>query len=148
MTKEEIESDTKQSANEGDDASPSSRPSPAQASDPESTGDASQPQAEGTLDLTARVPPPNSGLLTAPLPKLSDPEARRDWVRLIVTVGLLFILAIVVVWSCVETASWPDHWEHTKEMLQIILPALTGLIGSVLGFYFGSGGKSGGTSAG
>ena len=67
-----------------------------------------------------------------------ESEKRKDYVRLIVTVGLLFILLLVIVWACVETASWPAHWNQTKEMLQIIFLALTGLIGSVLGFYFGS----------
>jgi hypothetical protein len=67
------------------------------------------------------------------------PDQQRDYVRLIVTVGLLLMLAGVVVWSCIETASWSNHWAQTKEMLQTILPALTGLIGSVIGFYFGSG---------
>jgi len=31
-----------------------------------------------------------------------------------------------------------EHWEETKEMLQILLPAVTGLLGSALGFYFGA----------
>jgi hypothetical protein len=70
-----------------------------------------------------------------------NPEKRRDYVRLVITVGLLLILAFVVVWACVESSSWKDHWEQTKEMLQIVLPALLGLIGSALGFYFGSTGK-------
>lgn len=71
-----------------------------------------------------------------------EAEKRKDYVRLIVTIGLLSMLLIVIVWACVETASWPDHWNQTKEMLQIIFPALTGLIGSVLGFYFGAATKN------
>ena len=67
------------------------------------------------------------------------PDKQRDYVRLIVTVGLLLIFGFVVVRSCIEAASWPEHWAQTKEMLPFILPALTGLIGSVIGFYFGSG---------
>jgi hypothetical protein len=67
------------------------------------------------------------------------PDKQRDYVRLVVTAGLLLMLGFVVVWSCIETASSSDHWAQTKEMLQTILPALTGLIGSVIGFYFGSG---------
>ncbi len=66
-------------------------------------------------------------------------EKQRDYVRLIVTVGLLLMLAWIIVWASIESASWRDHWEQTKEMLQMILPAVTGLIGSVIGFYFGSG---------
>lgn len=70
------------------------------------------------------------------------PEKQQDYVRLIVTVGLLLMFAWVIVWASIESASWHDHWEQTKDMLQIILPALTGLIGSVLGFYFGSRGTA------
>jgi len=94
------------------------------------------------------VPNPTSGTLDVqggppgPEPKLEPPEERRerrrDWVRFIVTVGLLAMLAFLIVWACFEAKSWPDHWNQTKEMLQIILPALIGLIGSVIGFYFGT----------
>jgi hypothetical protein len=59
-----------------------------------------------------------------------DPEPRRDWVRASVTVGLVVgFLALLAT---------KDHWDQTKEMLQILLPALTGLLGSALGFYFGT----------
>jgi hypothetical protein len=74
--------------------------------------------------------------------KTYDPDQQRDYVRLVVTVGLLLMLGGVITWACIESASWKDHWDQTKEMLQIILPALTGLIGSVIGFYFGSGVKN------
>jgi hypothetical protein len=69
-------------------------------------------------------------------------EKQQDYVRLIVTIGLLLMFAWVIVWASIESASWKNHWDQTKDMLQIILPALTGLIGSVLGFYFGSRGNS------
>ena len=105
--------------------------------------------ADLTIDLTTNADgePPGG---PAPGVSVSDVEPQalfqpyiadkqRDYVRLIVTVGLLLIFGFVVVWSCIETASWSDHWAQTKEMLQMILPALTGLIGSVIGFYFGSG---------
>ncbi len=72
-----------------------------------------------------------------PQPRAYSPERQRDWVRLIVACGLLLILGYLVVFSTVEATSWPAHWSQTKEMLQIILPALTGVIGTVIGFYFG-----------
>lgn len=75
-----------------------------------------------------------------------EPEKQRDYVRAVVTIGLLVIFAWVVLWASIESASWPRHWEQTKEMLQVILPAITGLIGSALGFYFGAGGTIGGKS--
>lgn len=70
------------------------------------------------------------------------PEKQQDYVRLTFTVGLLLMFAWVIVWASIESASWPTHWDQTKDMLQIILPALTGLIGSVSGFYFGSRGAT------
>jgi hypothetical protein len=84
---------------------------------------------------TPVVPGPPEGQLET-TPYLA--ARQRDYVRLIVTVGLLSMFAWVIVWASIESASWKEHWDQTKDMLQIILPALTGLIGSVLGFYFGS----------
>ncbi len=73
-----------------------------------------------------------------PEQKPYSPERQRDYVRLSVTVGLLAIFGYLVVFASIESASWPAHWQQTKEMLQIILPAITGIIGTVIGFYFGS----------
>ena len=70
--------------------------------------------------------------------KVYSPERQRDNVRLVVTCGLLLILGYLVVFATLESASYPAHWLQTKEMLQILLPALTGLIGTVIGFYFGT----------
>ena len=67
-----------------------------------------------------------------------SPEKQHDYVRLTVTVGLLAIFGYLVVFASIESTSWPQHWQQTKEMLQIILPAITGIIGTVIGFYFGS----------
>jgi hypothetical protein len=103
-----------------------------------------------TIDLTAGAAPP-AGAGAGPIdlsttsphqPRLElstyIPEKQQDYVRLTFTVGLLLMFAWVIVWASIESASWPAHWDQTKDMLQIILPALTGLIGSVSGFYFGS----------
>jgi hypothetical protein len=68
---------------------------------------------------------------------------------MMVTLGLLAMFGWVIVWASIESASWANHWAQTKEMLNLILPAITGLIGSVIGFYFGSGANSsGGSGAG
>lgn len=102
-----------------------------------------------TLDIRPKA---TTGISAPPEGKLEATpyvaEKQRDYVRLIVTVGLLLMFAWVIVWASVESASWKDHWAQTKEMLQIILPALTGLIGSVLGFYFGSKGENNSQSVG
>ena len=69
----------------------------------------------------------------------ADRRARRqDWVRASVTGCFLLLLLILIVFACLAARSSNEHWLQTKELLQIILPALTGLLGSSLGFYFGS----------
>ena len=64
-----------------------------------------------------------------------NPESRRDWVRAAITLSLIFALLAV---SGVALYSAHGDFDKTKELLDKLLPALTGLIGSALGFYFGS----------
>ena len=97
------------------------------------------PPAGGAAPLTLNVSDASPGISLIPY---GGQIRAWDKVRQVVAIGLLVILAWVVVWSCIESASWKDHWAQTKEMLQTILPAITGLIGSVIGFYFGSGSNS------
>ena len=79
-------------------------------------------------------------------PEFGEYNQKKQWdsVRKTVTLGLLAMLGWVIVWASIESASWPTHWAQTKEMLQTILPAITGLLGSVIGFYFGSNANSNG----
>lgn len=84
------------------------------------------------IDLTTRAGP---GFLLRPY----NPERKKESVRAWVTGSLLgaFILLIGVAMSVAAIGS-KEHWDETKEMLQTLLPAVTGLLGSALGFYFGA----------
>jgi hypothetical protein len=62
-------------------------------------------------------------------------EPRRDLVRAAITLSLIFALLNV---AGVALYSAHGDFDKTKELLDKLLPALTGLIGSALGFYFGS----------
>lgn len=63
----------------------------------------------------------------------------QEAVRAIVTGCFLLLLAVMIGFSgCAARSANKDVWAQTEKMLQIILPALTGLLGSSLGFYFGS----------
>lgn len=64
-----------------------------------------------------------------------DPEPRRDTVRAIITISLIATLFGVVGYAFYSTHG---DYEKTKDLLDKLLPALTGLIGSALGFYFGT----------
>ena len=80
---------------------------------------------EGSVDLG-----PFSGIPTPP----------EDWLRIVVT--LLFSIALVAflgfyLYSAVTIGSDPT-WQRIKEAFGVILPALTGTLGTVIGFYFGN----------
>ncbi len=64
-----------------------------------------------------------------------DPEPRRDWIRAGITLGLIAALLGLMGFALYSTHA---DYEKTMVVLDKLLPALTGLIGSALGFYFGS----------
>lgn len=68
-----------------------------------------------------------------------NPERKKESVRAWVTGSLLgaFIVLLVAA-AAVAALGSKEHWDETKEMLQILLPAVTGLLGSAIGFYFGA----------
>ena len=110
---------------------------------------------EGVILPLDVVPSPAASPLVVPVQPEAraserpySPERQHDYVRLTVTVGLLVIFGYLVVFASIESASWPAHWQQTKEMLQIILPAITGIIGTVIGFYFGSAAAAGAAQSG
>lgn len=57
---------------------------------------------------------------------------RQEWVRAILAVLFVLLLSLIIVWSFIKTTSWQD----TLDLLDRIFPAVTGLLGSVVGFYF------------
>lgn len=71
-------------------------------------------------------------------------ELRREFTRGTLTIGLFFVFGLTVV-VCLLAAIWAgaNQWAAVKDLLQILLPAETGLLGSAAGFYFGT--RSAGT---
>jgi hypothetical protein len=54
------------------------------------------------------------------------------------SLALLFTGLLIVIIVLGYTAAQGGHWTNTKEWLQAVLPAVTGLLGSAAGFYFGT----------
>jgi len=73
-------------------------------------------------------------------PFLSGTPVVEDWLRFIVT--LLFSAALVAFCGFflyyAVTIQGDGTWKQAKEAFGIILPALTGTLGTVIGFYFGN----------
>jgi hypothetical protein len=63
-----------------------------------------------------------------------------DWLRIVVT--LLFSVALVIFLGVylydAVTIQGTGTWTQAKEAFAVILPALTGILGTVIGFYFGN----------
>ena len=55
--------------------------------------------------------------------------------RLVISGALLFIFAAVIIVAMLSVDS--ENWSNIKELLEIVIPVLTTLIGSSIGFYFG-----------
>ena len=65
-------------------------------------------------------------------------ENRRDWVRAAYLGLLVFVFVGVIAFACY--ANQFGDWAKAKDLLAVVLPALTGLIGAGTAFYFkGSG---------
>lgn len=76
---------------------------------------------------------------TLPRPRESGVVGRLVWEE-VVRAGLAFtfvvILAATIVFAFANVNS--ANWANTKDLLQLLLPAETALLGSAVGFYFGT----------
>jgi hypothetical protein len=89
------------------------------------------PPGDGGIDLTDE-PPSESGLSS---PKLGPFNAAKtqEWIRSGLAVALVLLLAAVILlplWRAKDIAA-------EKELLQTLLSPLVGLVGAVVGFYYG-----------
>ena len=68
-----------------------------------------------------------------------DPGKAREWIR-----GMLAILAVIIFTALVgfyfyEAGHAQDaSWKRIQDAMNVMLPAVTSIVGTVLGFYFGS----------
>jgi cytochrome bd-type quinol oxidase subunit 1 len=57
----------------------------------------------------------------------------KETVRFIIVLGLVGIFATTVVWAFLRTGS--GSWHNAKNLLDLLLPAETALLGTVVAFY-------------
>ena len=73
-----------------------------------------------------------------------NPEKAREWIRGSVALLAIVAFTIVVVLylhyavSSGGSAAEASRWSQVKDAMQAIFPAVTSVLGTVLGFYFGS----------
>ena len=58
--------------------------------------------------------------------------------RSVTLIALVVFLAVISFYMVQSERIAEDHWQHLGEVMAIILPAVTSVLGTALGFYFGS----------
>ena len=69
---------------------------------------------------------------------MSKTLAAEAFVRASLAFVFVGLLAAILVWGFMRSDDSRKAWSQTKEFLDLILPAVTALLGSAVGFYFGT----------
>jgi hypothetical protein len=106
---------------------------------PGGSGDPSTTEVLPPIDLTAE---PDQ--IAAPLASLDDstgPSTKptiTDWARITLAGSLVGILAILTLGTGWYVAAYPGKETAIENFLKLVFTPIIGLVGSVIGFYFGS----------
>ena len=100
--------------------------------------EAEAPQPPEAIQVTGALPSIVEGppmLVSGSLrPDVTEKEKSRS--RVLITVILIAFLPVTIMLA--YAAIFTSHWSEAKELLQIVLPVETALLGSVVGYYFGA----------
>lgn len=66
-----------------------------------------------------------------------SPEKTRESYRGAIAGSLIGVLAVIVIFSLVSLVAWQSKLADVKSLLEILLPVVVTLVGTVVGFYFG-----------
>jgi heme/copper-type cytochrome/quinol oxidase subunit 3 len=67
-----------------------------------------------------------------------NPEQDREKIRGQVALAAAITFFAVVFFYLFQATRATDQWPQVKEAMQSVLPAVTSVLGTVVGFYFGS----------
>lgn len=82
---------------------------------------------------------PTPGLFPAAVVIPYDPEPAREAIRGKITlVAACTFLPVIAFYLAASWLATPQSWPQIKEAMQAIFPAVTSVLGTALGFYFGS----------
>ncbi|MEO0867324.1 MAG: hypothetical protein AAFY17_02525 [Cyanobacteria bacterium J06642_11] len=63
---------------------------------------------------------------------------RLIWVLMITVIATQVMSCVVIVLSVQQNKDLEDQFNYSKDIASVLLSTQTGLVGAVLGFYFGS----------
>jgi len=106
------------------------------------------PELSAPLDIPGLSAPPVGSELSAPFSVAESPPAltlprlglrerarifRREVVRLFIVLLLFLAFILTIVWAFISASS--AYWTNVKDLLDLILPAETALLGTAIAFY-------------
>ncbi len=100
----------------------------------------SEAEPARTLDLIAEEPT-ESANPTPPVPAsqlVGRKKRLEDWARVGIAGILVALLALLVLSSGLVVMAYPEREPAIESFLKLVFAPIIGLVGSVIGFYFGS----------
>ena len=101
------------------------------------------PPEDGTVvvggeDLTKTEQGASPGLLTPTSKVIGQQAGINDWARVGLAAALIAILALLTLGTCWYVLRYPKREPAIEAFLKLTFTPIIGLVGSVVGFYFGS----------
>ena len=70
---------------------------------------------------------------------LYDPEPEREKIRARVTLAATLVFGSVLLTDLLAAFLASDaRWARVKDAMQVVLPAISTIVGTIIGFYFGA----------
>ncbi len=100
-------------------------------------GNSPSPAVAQVQDLTKE----EAGAVAQPIQPISQSlgsATLADWTRVALAGGLLGILAILTLGTAWFAVNYPSKEKAIESFLQLVFTPIVGLVGSIVGFYFGA----------
>lgn len=91
----------------------------------------------GEGDKAAQLPAADVYISSPPSPTFREPTFE-DKARLYLAYLFVAIFALTILFACIAVLLNHNTWPNMKELLSVIMPAETALLGAATGFYFGA----------
>ena len=99
---------------------------------------------EGQSDFSPEVLGPAEADITRPIAGGKyNPEPRRENIRGVLALGAFILFTMVIGVILISVAFGHRTWSDMEGVTAAVLPAVTTVVGSTVGFYFGARGQDG-----
>jgi hypothetical protein len=102
-----------------------------------SASEAPAPPSAPLIDI--RDTPPTTAVGRGGLANVGGTtEKQREWTRIVIAVVLIIYLGGVICMALIAVFAEGVELQRAKDIIGLVLGTLTGLVGTIIGFYFGA----------